>query len=56
MEDMSGLNLNETMETFETLSENMKPILEEIGRAYVPALLANSRAIENGKEVWETGN
>ena len=55
MEDMSGLNPNENpWETFEALFENMKPILEEIGRTYVPALLANSRAIENGEEVWET--
>ena len=55
MEDMSGLNPNNNpWETFEALSENMKPILQEIGRVYVPALLANSRALENGEEVWET--
>ena len=55
MEDMSGLNPNNNpWETFEALSENMKLILKEIGRVYVPALLANSRALENGEEVWET--
>ena len=31
----------------------MKSLLKEIGHVYVPALLANSKALERGEETWE---
>ena len=55
MEDLSGINLDESSwETFEILAEKMILILNEIGRVYVPALLANSKALENDEDIWET--
>ena len=32
----------------------MKSLLKEIGHVYVPALLENNKALENGDETWET--
>ena len=33
---------------------SLKEIFNEIGRVYIPCLLANARAHENGDEIWET--
>ena len=34
----------------EDLKQSLRELLEEIGKVYVPALLANAKAIENGDE------
>jgi hypothetical protein len=54
MEDLSGLepgadDWNSTNEMPATL----RGILTEVGRMYVPALLANSRAVQAGEKTWE---
>ena len=54
-EDLSGLepepgDWNDIDQTPETL----KGLLNEIGRVYVPALLANARALQAGEKQWET--
>ena len=55
MEDLSGINPDKsTWENFESLPASMKSLLKEIGHVYVPALLANSEALKNGDETWET--
>ena len=55
MEDLSGINPEVSpWENFEALPESMNSLLNEIGHVYVPALLANSKALENGDETWET--
>ena len=55
MEDLSGINPDKsTWENFESLPGSMKSLLKEIGHVYVPALLANSEALQNGDETWET--
>jgi len=55
MEDQSGLNPKEQdWLELESLPNALEALLSEIGRVYVPALLANSRALENKDETWET--
>ena len=55
MEDLSGINPDVSpWQSFEALPKTMKSLLNEIGQVYVPALLANSKALENGDETWET--
>ena len=55
MEDLSGIKLDDNpWVTMEELPESIKSLLKEIGRVYVPALLENNRAFENGDETWET--
>ena len=34
--------------------ETLKNLLEEVGKFYVPALLANARALRENKSTWET--
>ena len=38
----------------DALTETLSPLLQEIGRVYVPALLANSEAIETGADTVQT--
>jgi len=38
----------------EDAREALDPVLAEIGRVYVPAMLANARALRDGEESWET--
>ena len=40
--------------TLEAAPESLRGLLAEIGRVYVPALLANARAVEAGEKSWET--
>ena len=55
IEDQSGVEVSEDdWGTFENLPSTIKDLLCEIGRGYVPALLANSKAITNGDSEWET--
>ena len=53
--DRSGINPEKSpWVTLEELPESMKSLLKEIGHVYVPALLENNKALENGDETWET--
>ena len=55
LEDLSGINPDKNpWVTLEELPESMKSLLKEIGHVYVPALLENNKALENGEETWET--
>ena len=55
LEDLSGIKLDDNpWVVMEELPESIKSLLKEIGRGYVPALLENNRALENGDETWET--
>ena len=37
----------------DSIPETLMAILGEIGRTYVPYLIANSKALEAGQETWE---
>ena len=49
VDDLSGIDLDRS-HWFDRgeLPETLRPLLEEIGRVYVPALLANAAALESG--------
>lgn len=48
-EDLSGLEVDEAgWETPESLPDSLKALLGEIGRVYVPVMLANARALRDG--------
>ena len=54
MEDQSGLEpAEEDWTAPEDMPATFKGLLDEIGRVYVPALLANARAKEAGATTWE---
>ena len=53
MEDLSGLNVHEEdWITFDQAEKNLSNIFEEIGKVYIPALLANSNAINQNEKTW----
>jgi glutathione S-transferase len=55
MEDQCGLELNEARWCELGVSpETLRDLLKEVGKFYVPALLANSRALRGKKSTWET--
>lgn len=55
MEDLCGLEPEESdWNTNLENSDALKAILEEVGRVYVPALLANAKAHAAGDKSWET--
>ncbi len=55
MEDMSGLEPKETdWLSLENALGNLGSIFHEIGRVYIPALLANAQGIASKAESWET--
>ena len=55
MEDQSGVDpTDQDWNTAEQAPDTLGAILAEIGRVYVPALLANARALEAGEQSWET--
>jgi glutathione S-transferase len=54
MEDLCGLEPQEgDWKTLEDQPESLKGLLTEVGRVYVPALLANAAAAEAGEKTWE---
>ena len=54
MEDLSGLEpAADDWAVAETMPGGLRSILEEIGRVYAPALLANANAREAGEAQWE---
>ena len=55
MEDQSGLDAEQKEWTaLESLPVTLKDILTEVGRTYVPALLANAKALLAGEKQWQT--
>lgn len=54
MEDQSGIDpVDGDWNSPEQLPDTLRGILEEIGRVYVPAMLANAKAVEEGEKNWE---
>jgi len=54
MNDLSGLDVNKnSLNILEECPDSLKHILNEVGKFYIPVLLANSKAIVDGKESWE---
>jgi glutathione S-transferase len=54
MEDQSGLEAgDDDWQAPGELPESLKGILNEIGRVYVPALLANAGAVQAGEKHWQ---
>ncbi len=54
MEDLNGHDSENTAWTaLEESPDTLKNLLEEVGKMYVPALLANAEALKEGAEVWE---
>ena len=55
MTDLSGHDVdNSNWTSLEDSPDSLKEIMKEFGKMYVPALLANARAIIEGEETWET--
>ncbi len=55
LEDQSGLESEEkTWTSLESAPATLKNILTEIGRTYVPALLANAKALKACEKQWQT--
>ena len=55
MEDLSGLDIkSKNFVEIEQLPKTLFSIFEEISRGYVPAMIANSKAYNNGQEIWKT--
>jgi len=54
MEDQGGLEPKDSDWTrLEDIPGTLKGLLTEIGRVYIPALLANAKAVEAGEKTWE---
>jgi hypothetical protein len=54
MADLSGLDTQPTQWTsLEQQPESLRGLLNEIGRMYVPALLANAQALQAGEKNWQ---
>ncbi|HVN30094.1 MAG TPA: glutathione S-transferase [Candidatus Binataceae bacterium] len=53
MEDLSGLDVTDSEWMARDGVELLRPVLEEIGRVYVPFLLANAAALESGAKQVE---
>ncbi len=54
MEDQSGLDVEENdWSQFNQATKTLRGLLDEVGRVYIPALLANSAAISRGEKNWE---
>ena len=55
IEDQSGIEVTDNdWVNIESMPSTIKELLSELGKGYVPALIANARAIENGDKEWET--
>jgi len=53
MEDLSGLKPNESdWINFKDAEQNLLSLFQEVGKVYLPALLANSRAINQEEKTW----
>ena len=55
MEDQCGLEPSkEDWKNIADLPESLTELLSELGRVYVPALLANEKAVLDGEKTWES--
>jgi len=54
MEDQSGVDPSDSdWLKLEDAPDSLRGLLQEIGRVYAPAQLANARAVEAGEKTWE---
>jgi glutathione S-transferase len=54
VEDLSGLEPKDSdWNNPDDMPETLRGILNEVGRMYVPAMLANARAVQAGEKTWE---
>lgn len=54
MADQTGLEPEDAdWDEIESLPDSLKQLLGEVGRVYVPALLANAKAVVAGEKTWE---
>ena len=53
MEDLSGLEVSSEDWDLADSSETLDNLFKEIGRVYVPALLANKKAALNNEKTWQ---
>ncbi|MFT5573617.1 MAG: glutathione S-transferase [Cryomorphaceae bacterium] len=54
-DDLSGLEPRASdWNNFEEIPDTLKGILNEVGRVYAPALLANAKALQAGEQQWQT--
>ena len=55
MEDLSGLNpVEDDWLNYEIAQEHLADIFQEVGKVYLPALLANAKAIAAEEKTWTT--
>jgi glutathione S-transferase len=55
MEDQCGLEPKDSdWKNLEDMPDTLKGLLAEVGRVYVPALLANAKAVQAGDKTWES--
>ena len=55
IEDQSGIEVTDNdWVNIESMPSTIKELLSELGKGYVPALIANAKAIEKGEKEWET--
>lgn len=55
MEDLSGLDASDgDWNVLEQSPDTLREILNEVGRMYAPALLANLKAVQDGEKNWES--
>jgi len=55
MDDLSGLEPDHNdWNSINNIPGSLRGILNEIGRVYVPALLANAKALQDGEKEWQT--
>lgn len=53
MEDQSGLALDDaSWNTADTLPDTLRPLFVEIGKTYVPTMIANAKAVMAGETQW----
>jgi len=53
MEDLSGLEPSESdWVNFEGAEQNLSSLFQEVGKVYLPALLANSYAVAQEEKTW----
>lgn len=54
MADLSGFDVQETQwKTLEQQSKSLRGLLNEVGRMYAPALLANAKAFQAAEKSWQ---
>ena len=55
MEDLNGLEPKDSdWNNPDEMPDTLRGILTEVGRTYVPAQLANAKAVQAGEKTWET--